>query len=187
VDGTILWSFQTGGGIESSPAIGEDGTIYVGAHDGYLYAVTKEGSEKWKTRVGTPKIKPGYGHNTSILSSPAIADDGTIYIASRDQYLFAISSEGTEKWRFPVEGCFDTWAAPIIGKDGTVYFPSSMPNPGLYAINPDGTEKWRFSAGTNMFNSPAIGKDGTIYAGLPESTRANKMYAINPDGTKNGM
>lgn len=39
VDGTIKWVFETGGGIESSPAIGVDGTIYIGSHDGYLYAV----------------------------------------------------------------------------------------------------------------------------------------------------
>ena len=38
-DGSLKWSFTTGGDVESSPAIGADGTIYVGSHDGKLYAI----------------------------------------------------------------------------------------------------------------------------------------------------
>ena len=34
---------MTGGAIESSPAIGSDGTIYVGSDDYYLYAITSTG------------------------------------------------------------------------------------------------------------------------------------------------
>jgi len=29
--GTVLWEFETGGSVESSPAIGPDGTVYVGS------------------------------------------------------------------------------------------------------------------------------------------------------------
>ena len=35
--GTVLWEFETGGGV-SSPAIGPDGTVYVGSLDKKLYA-----------------------------------------------------------------------------------------------------------------------------------------------------
>ena len=38
--GVKLWEFKTGGGIAySSPAIGSDGTVYVGSWDGKLYAI----------------------------------------------------------------------------------------------------------------------------------------------------
>ncbi len=57
VDGTVLWTFKTGSGIEASPTIGIDGTIYFGANDGYVYAVTKNGVLKWKTKIGTPRLK----------------------------------------------------------------------------------------------------------------------------------
>jgi len=33
---TIKWKFKTDGGINSLPAIGEDGTIYFGSYDNYL-------------------------------------------------------------------------------------------------------------------------------------------------------
>ena len=37
--GTVLWEFKTGGGVTSSPAIGSDGTVYVGSYDNKLYAM----------------------------------------------------------------------------------------------------------------------------------------------------
>ena len=37
--GVKLWQFKTGGGVYSSPAIGSDGTVYVGSFDGKLYAI----------------------------------------------------------------------------------------------------------------------------------------------------
>ena len=41
--GTVLWEFETGGAIvSSSPAIGSDGTVYVGSFDNKLYAIKTE-------------------------------------------------------------------------------------------------------------------------------------------------
>ena len=37
--GTVLWEFETGGKVFSSPAIGSDGTVYVGSEDSKLYAI----------------------------------------------------------------------------------------------------------------------------------------------------
>ena len=37
--GTVLWEFETGGVVFSSPAIGSDGTVYVGSYDKKLYAI----------------------------------------------------------------------------------------------------------------------------------------------------
>ena len=37
--GTPIWGFETGGGVYSSPAIGSDGTVYVGSFDKKLYAI----------------------------------------------------------------------------------------------------------------------------------------------------
>ena len=37
--GTVLWEFETGDAVYSSPAIGSDGTVYVGSGDKKLYAI----------------------------------------------------------------------------------------------------------------------------------------------------
>lgn len=40
--GTLKWRFKTGREVYSSPAIGQDGTIYVGSWDGNLYAIASD-------------------------------------------------------------------------------------------------------------------------------------------------
>ena len=48
---TLKWSFTTGGVIMySSPAIGSDGTIYVGSDK--LYAINPNGTFKWSYTTG---------------------------------------------------------------------------------------------------------------------------------------
>ncbi|MDE2714558.1 MAG: PQQ-binding-like beta-propeller repeat protein, partial [Verrucomicrobiota bacterium] len=37
--GTPIWEFKTGDEVRSNPAIGSDGTVYVGSDDGKLYAI----------------------------------------------------------------------------------------------------------------------------------------------------
>jgi hypothetical protein len=40
--GTPIWEFETGDIVRSSPAIGSDGTVYVGSEDRKLYAIKTE-------------------------------------------------------------------------------------------------------------------------------------------------
>lgn len=79
----LKWMFTTGGDIYSSPAIGRDGTIYVGSFDNNLYAINTDGTLKWKFTTGG-----------DIYSSPAIGKDGTIYVGSLDDNLYAINIDG---------------------------------------------------------------------------------------------
>ena len=51
------WVFATGGAVRSSPAIGADGTVYVGSDDRKLYAVNGEtGDKKWEFRTGAGDV-----------------------------------------------------------------------------------------------------------------------------------
>jgi outer membrane protein assembly factor BamB len=183
VDGTIKWKFKTGGGIESSPAIGADGTIYVGSHDNKLYAVNPDGTLKWKFSAGEPSYDDIYKVTKGILASPAVAKNGTIYFSSLSDKFFAINPDGTEKWRYEVPITSDTWTSPVIGKDGTIYtgaarrkFEGSQeqeyyedPISGIYAFTPNGKLKWRFTSKSDMPGSIAVGDDGIIYAFIGES------------------
>src|SRR5476651_897531 len=45
-------------------------------------------------------IKWGFATGSQVVSSPAIAADGTIYIGSLDGKLYAINPNGTKKWAF---------------------------------------------------------------------------------------
>jgi outer membrane protein assembly factor BamB len=178
--GTLKWEFLAGGSIRSSPAIGADGTIYVGSRDGKLYAINPDGTEKWEFLTGE-----------RIDSSPAIGADGTIYVGSWDGKLYAINPDGTEKWEFLTGEGQWIHSSPAIGADGTIYVGSNIFvdvgswDGKLYAINPDGTEKWEFLTGGYIYSSPAIGADGTIYVGnFGYDPGSCFFYAINPDGTE---
>ena len=127
--------------------------------------MTPEGQHKWTFKAGR-----------EIKSSPAIADDGTIYFGSRDWRFYAVSAQGGLKWTFPTGAWVDS--SPAIGADGTIYFGSWDTN--FYALNPDGTKKWSFPSGGIIDSSPAIGADGTIYFGSHDKN----FYALNPDGSK---
>ncbi len=84
--------------MQSSPAIGSDGTVYVGS--GYVnkkfYALSgKSGVKLWEFETGH-----------CVDSSPAIGPDGTVYIGSHDKKVYAIKtdSKGLAKSPWPMRG-----------------------------------------------------------------------------------
>ncbi len=198
------WAFNTSGAIFfSTPAIGSNGTIYVGSRDGNLYAINPNGAKKWVCKTGkpiasSPAIGPGgviyvgsgdndlYAINPNGTkmwickisklgaSSSKVAADGSIYIGSRDGNLYAINPNGTKKWAFQFQKGTPILFPPAIAADGTIYVGSGSD---LYAINRGGTKKWALQIGGNV-SSPAIGRDGTIYAGDADGS----LYAVNSDG-----
>jgi hypothetical protein len=94
--GTPIWEFQTGRAVYSSPAIGSDGTVYVGSGDTKLYAINgKTGVKLWEFETGN-----------GVFSSPAIGSDGTVYVGSWDKKLYAIKpdSKGSAKSPWPMRG-----------------------------------------------------------------------------------
>lgn len=160
------WRFETGGDIDTSPAIGGDGTVYTGSEDGNLYAIDpKTGDEIWRFPAGS-----------EILSSPAIGADDTIYFGAQNS-LYAVKPNGTLKWSFDV-GDY-VFSSPAVSKDGRVVYVGSG-NGGLYAINATGTMKWQFQTGDKITSSPAIGHDGieeVVYAGSQDC----HVYAVAAD------
>ncbi len=163
--GGIKWKYGTSYSFESSAAIDNNGTIYVGSSSGYLHAFYPNGTQKWL-----------YGTGAKITSSPAIHEDGTIYVGSWDCGLYAINPDGTLKWRFSIGGWGES--SPAIAKDGTIYI-GSVHNGQLYAVNPNGTEKWHFQTGDCIFSSPTIDQSGIIYI----TSCDQRLYAFYPNGT----
>jgi outer membrane protein assembly factor BamB len=155
--GDKKWAFQTGGSVWSCPAIGADGTVYLGSFNQNVYALDgATGQKKWAFRTGG-----------SVRSSPAIGADGTVYVGSFDNQVYALDgATGQKKWQYLTGDYVD--ASPAISADGTIYVGSR--NGKLYALDgATGQEKWEFLCEESMFrgidSSPAIGGDGTVYFG----------------------
>ena len=66
------------------------------------------------------------------LSPPAIAPDGTTYVASDG--LYALRPDGTLRWRVPSPFGEDLRSGAVVGADGTVYFATH--NVPLTALDP---------------------------------------------------
>ena len=194
-DGTQKWQFDTtdflsaGEEGETSPAIGADGTIYVGGREissdilrreagadsnalGFLYAINPNGILKWKFATGK---------KADFSASPMIGSDGAIYFGSGDGNLYAINPDGKLRWKCAVGHM--RYCSPAIGYDGTIYVDSNGDSD-LYAVAPNGALKWRFKADGPVTSSATIGADGTVYVGVVRLTheQTGRLCAINPNG-----
>ena len=159
--GSLLWTFQVGGctgvvdpGIWAvpSPSIGADGTIYLGAvqYDyqffpefyasySFLYALNPDdGSVLWSHQTGSEDYS-----TTTGSFSPSVGNDGTIYIGSIDNHLFAMNPDGTVKWKYLTGGLINS--PPAIDGDGALYFGSA--DNFFYSLSGDGVLKWTLLTG----------------------------------------
>lgn len=176
-------------GMFHSPALDEDGTLYIGADT--LYALEgNTGKKKWEFNTGvgfagstvigangllytgnynyvyaidkrTGKKRWRFESKRDINSNPTVGADGTVYIIGSDKTLHALDGgTGREKWTYATHGM--GFYAPTLDAEGTVYFISDK----VYALNAaDGSVKWDFDAeGQTPLGSPAL-NDGVLYFG----------------------
>ena len=171
----VKWTFETVGSVDASPAIGSDGTVYVGSSyygnalfHGHFYAFHPNGWMKWMFETAG-----------LVCSSLAVGADGTLYAGSscwdwdnppHSGYFYAIHPDGTVKWMFETKG--SVLSSPVIDADGTIYAGSTDKH--LYAFYPDGRVKWMVETTGPVCSSPAIGWDGTIYVGSDDGS----LYAL---------
>lgn len=171
-DGRIEWRFRARSKIFTTPAVDEDGTIYVGSQDDHLYAIAPDGEQRW-----------AYEAAADIDSSPVIGDDGTIYFGCDDRHLYALDRDGRRKFRVRLGGYV---RAPVaLGPNGTVIAGVYGPRAKLVAVGAeDGEERWSFpvtpteSADLGVSSGPLVDRDGRIYFGAHD----DYLYALTPDG-----
>jgi|GEM_PF-1615704 len=179
-DGSKKWSTNFDYYVNSSPAIGSDGTVYVccqgvAADISTLYALDPEnGAIKWT-------------FNNGGTGDPAIGSDGLVYISGTGgggwgSYIYAINpaSGPALEWSYKIETGGAT-TGPVIASDGTVYVRNNYTD--LLAVEYDGGTgtgrlKWSCdmdSGGAGRMAAPAIADDGTLYV-----QTSYKLYSINP-------
>lgn len=195
----LKWAFQTGGQVNSSPAIrrqqvqltdsgtGEAYTawvdvIYVGSNDGYLYSFDWNGNLRWKWIADPNNPSP-------IVSSPAVDDQGNVYFGDsnghfyclRDNYTPMAPNLPTLLWSYSLNAPLRI-SSPVIA-NGVVIVSSD--NGDVYAFYADGVLAWQYSTGAGVPSdaeippSPTVAPDGTIFIGDGNGI----LHAINPDGT----
>ncbi len=164
LDVSLLWSFATGGIIESSPVLAPDGTIYFGSYDGNMYALNSKGQELWRFKTQGP-----------VVSSAVTDIAGNIYFGSNDGHVYAVNSSGGLLWNFKTNG--EVTASPVIDNKGNIIAGSFDNN--LYSLN-SGTGElvWKFRTKDSIFSSPSIDEEGSIYFGSYDGN----LYALTDAG-----
>lgn len=158
----LRWKFKTEDRITSQPAAWQD-RIYVGSHDGYLYALDRGGELIWKTNL-----------RDRIYSSPLIDFEGNIYVGSDADRFWSLDPSGQIRWVVDTEGDADTGA--VINGSNEVIFAAGI---GVYAVETTGIVRWKFDAKGKVYASPVLDAEGNIYFGSQDDS----LYSLDPSGT----
>jgi outer membrane protein assembly factor BamB len=176
----LRWTFTTGrrdaeGGIETDPVIGPDGTVYLGANNGILYALDPEtGDIRWAFPTGFDTF--------AIYSTPFVDQQGIVYFGAKDGTVYAVRAPrtgimGELVWSVNLGTTMET--SPTFTPDGTLVIGAD--DWAYYGITPprsgEGpTVKWRFQTQGTLISSPAVDPDGTVYVASMDGA----VYALEP-------
>jgi outer membrane protein assembly factor BamB len=156
VTGAVLWEHETGGPVESSPAVAA-GWVYIGSDDGRLHCLNATtGVEIWNATTGG-----------AIKSSPSVVG-GRVYFGSNDFGVHCVDAgSGTPLWNFSTGG----WVYSSPGIIGTRLYIGSCDGR-LYCIDTlTGRPIWNRTA-QYMPASPAVSTSEVIVGSYDNHLRA---------------
>ncbi len=149
--GDKIWEFQADSAVNCAPAIGEDGTVFIGTASGQVYALDGvTGEQKWLSQAD------------GGIAAPVLGANGSVYVGTSAGTLFAFdSASGQKRWS---QALGTALTVPALGPDGSLYCGSSAGY--LFSINgASGATNWVYSLGYPASSSPTVGNDGAVYIG----------------------
>jgi outer membrane protein assembly factor BamB len=173
--GAVLWMEERPGGFQSPPAVGF-GLVFASARE-VMYALNAStGAAVWS-------------FNTDMwIRDLALGPDGTVYVSSRDSYVYALRWDtGTQKWKVFVPNK-DLPCPLALGSDGTLYVGTGV---GVTAIatTPTGGGGGGSSAGTILWNyrgervTSSVVSEGVLYVTVDNGDVLALVDASSPSPT----
>ena len=95
-----------------------------------------------------------------VWNRPAVSNDHTIVFGGSDGYIYALYSDGSEKWKYETGEAIAS--SPTLDARGHVYIGSR--DGFLYALTNNGELKWKYELNIG-YGQPTIGADGSLFAG----------------------
>lgn len=108
-----------------------------------------------------PDLLWTFDAKATLVGGPAISNDGTLYIGTRDNTVIAVNRDGSEKWRATLAAA--PIGTPALGLKGEVYVADDKGN--LQALSPDGQPLWTLDTGsqTAAIAGPVVDSVGNIF------------------------
>jgi outer membrane protein assembly factor BamB len=163
--GSMVWKYPKEKGDPSkpfyaAPAFDANGRVFVGNYGHVLSALKNTGEIDWQFTVT----------NANFVGSPLVLDNLILAPAS-DYYLYAIDTNGTQRWKFKANNM--VWAQPA--SDGKLVYQPSLDHI-LYALRiEDGSLAWKTNLESSLVSSPILTEDGKIFI----STMIGDVYSLN--------
>jgi len=181
-NGTTKWQLNWGSDYTySCPVFDVNGNIYIGnsgkhysdpeIESDFLSLNAEDGSTRWSYHMGP------------VNSCGAALDQSTrIYIATLNQDLYVLNSNGTLGWSYGLNG--EGFSSPSIDSNGRAYVGCGRElsdSRYLRAFNTNGTLLWSYETDSSVNSCPAIDSNNRIYFGA--MTGDNNVYCLNSNGS----
>jgi outer membrane protein assembly factor BamB len=178
--GKKQWTFTAMDGIDATPTVGPDGTIYVGSYDYNFYALAPNGKPRWSQPFDSE----------FLIESAATVDSSGAVLFGNDLGLIYSMNVQTGTLTGVMAAGAPLYASIALGPDGNgtvLGIPVAYHT--MYAADWNGVlhkfayvdtgipvsqspfpillyeEKWRFQASLSFFSSPAVSADDHVYVG----------------------
>jgi len=156
------------------PALGPDGTIYIGAYNHTLYAFSPSGSP----RIGPlPSFQATPGTDRVIAN--ALVYNNMVYVGQGDKGIKAYDPKTGAVLHEYNNTSFGVWTAPAVDTAANVLYVASM-DQHVYALDArDLSYIWEISLGSALGATPLLAPDGLLYV----PTFGSEVVVIDPKMT----
>jgi hypothetical protein len=156
-----VFRFSASATLFARPGVGQSGSIYVGSGDGYVHALSADGSFRWSYTV------------KGRIVAPPVEDPvtGRVFVATSEARLYALEPDSHLRWVFPL---------PVVPKSelsltakGTLHFVGQ--DDYLYGVTTSGALNLRLAA-TGARSAPVQLGTGQTGVVLGEALATLKGY-----------
>ena len=170
--GVLSWSTDLGGDVDGGPAVGDDGSLFVGTDADEVVRLDPEtGRVIWRTNVG------GFVRGTLSVARSGDVLAGVYGPTPRQVRLRGV--DGALLGQFAVQGTgaleFGVHGGALEDESGALLFGAQ--DDFLYAVGDGGALLWRFQTGADVDAPVTLLSDGSVVVGSDDG----RVYLLRTD------